>query len=541
MTFAGRGAAGDTPTDHRKAVGRGRRFLVVVGLLLIGACLRLTHYVANRSLVLDEALLALNVIRRDAGGLLETLDWNQGGPVAFLLIENAATELFGFSELVLRAYPFVAAILSLGLFGLLAVRVLSPVAAMLAVAYFAVLPALVAYAAITKQYSGDVLLGCLIMILAVRAVALEYRTRGLVVLGLVGLAAPLISHASAFYVVAASASLLVGAWRRQKRATWIRVAWIVGTWAAAFVVVWLLQREALEALADSWGMGFASLEELRNSVGELRKLFAVESSSGSVELTDLGALAIAALAGIGAVHLARRAPEVAVLVVTPVAAAGCASVVGLYPLATRTLLFAAPSLILLVAAGGGRVAERAVARAGDVIALAGFAFAFAFALVAVVSDLPRPPFRDDGIRRAMEQLANVQRRSDTLFLNVAAQYPFAYYLSCGCAPRAIEEARRDGLWRTRPIDGTSAQFAPALQASDRVRVEVFKGFTLEGLDDDLMVLEGRPRVWALRTFLRPADRVEFDEALARRSLRVRTPLTGEQLDSATLSLHNFSE
>jgi hypothetical protein len=61
-------------------------------VLILGLGLRLAQY-AGRSLWLDEALLALNIIHRPIGGLFRVLDYHQGAPLGFLLLEKMATKL----------------------------------------------------------------------------------------------------------------------------------------------------------------------------------------------------------------------------------------------------------------------------------------------------------------------------------------------------------------------------------------------------------------------------------------------------------------
>ena len=59
---------------------------------------RLVRYFADRSLWLDESLLTINLMTRSYRELLETLDYNQGAPIAFLWIERLMLDLFGDSE-----------------------------------------------------------------------------------------------------------------------------------------------------------------------------------------------------------------------------------------------------------------------------------------------------------------------------------------------------------------------------------------------------------------------------------------------------------
>ena len=67
--------------------------------------LRLGRYVSDRSLWLDESLLALNLTTRSYRGLLETLDFNQGAPIGFLWAERLVLGALGDSELSLRLFP----------------------------------------------------------------------------------------------------------------------------------------------------------------------------------------------------------------------------------------------------------------------------------------------------------------------------------------------------------------------------------------------------------------------------------------------------
>ncbi len=62
-------------------------------VLILGLGLRLAQYATGRSLWLDEALLALNIIHRPIGGLFRVLDYHQGAPLGFLLLEKTGDEV----------------------------------------------------------------------------------------------------------------------------------------------------------------------------------------------------------------------------------------------------------------------------------------------------------------------------------------------------------------------------------------------------------------------------------------------------------------
>src|SRR5438876_3852759 len=102
----------------------GSRWLILL-LVGFGILLRVTQYLANRSLWHDEALLALNLIDRSLSQATKPLDFGQVAPVGFLLAEIIATRVLGLSEYVLRLFPLVCGILSIPAFVWLARRILT--------------------------------------------------------------------------------------------------------------------------------------------------------------------------------------------------------------------------------------------------------------------------------------------------------------------------------------------------------------------------------------------------------------------------------
>ena len=86
--------------DETLAGGRGTRAVrAVTAVILAGAALRLIAYLAARSLWLDEAKLANNIVGRTLVALLGPLGENQSAPWLFLFGERAATVFGGPNEL----------------------------------------------------------------------------------------------------------------------------------------------------------------------------------------------------------------------------------------------------------------------------------------------------------------------------------------------------------------------------------------------------------------------------------------------------------
>jgi hypothetical protein len=90
--------------------------VLFIAILLIGIVLRCYNYFMGRSLWEDEAHLALNFISRGYKGLMEPLDNFQTAPIFFLFSVETFSHIFGYSELALRAFPFLVSIVALPVF-----------------------------------------------------------------------------------------------------------------------------------------------------------------------------------------------------------------------------------------------------------------------------------------------------------------------------------------------------------------------------------------------------------------------------------------
>jgi uncharacterized membrane protein len=148
--------------DSIKTVDAGRTvierplvLLVLGGLLVAGVITRI--HLLDRSLWLDEAWVA-NSIR--APSLHETFyydDWLQTTPPLFVVFGRLITTVFGTSNVVLRALPAFSGIVSVLLFSFMALRLLKPSFAMIAILLFVFSPRVILYSQSLKQYSTDVL------------------------------------------------------------------------------------------------------------------------------------------------------------------------------------------------------------------------------------------------------------------------------------------------------------------------------------------------------------------------------------------------
>ncbi len=144
------------PTAHR----------ILLVLLLAGALCRVWRFVDQPSYTGDEAAVVRNIQLRGYGELLKPLQYAQAAPPVFLWAERGLMQIFGSAEWAMRAISFIAGMASLGLFAALAIRCLPAIAAVWAVAWFALSEGLIEHCCLVKPYSVDVLMTIVLVLIA---------------------------------------------------------------------------------------------------------------------------------------------------------------------------------------------------------------------------------------------------------------------------------------------------------------------------------------------------------------------------------------
>lgn len=133
-------------------------------IIFFGVFLAIYQFLFNRSLWLDEASLALNIINKDFMELIKPLDYHQVAPIGFLFIEKIAVLVFGKNELSLRIFPLISFLVSIPFFYLLSSKLVkNNLIALISTSIFSVTLSLLRYSSEVKQYSIDVLITIIIL------------------------------------------------------------------------------------------------------------------------------------------------------------------------------------------------------------------------------------------------------------------------------------------------------------------------------------------------------------------------------------------
>jgi hypothetical protein len=402
--------------------------------LAAGVALRLVDYVRDSSLRFDEALLALNLLHPPRGGVTGTLDFHQAAPFGFVLAERWMTQLFGSSELVLRALPELAGIASCVVFFALARKITTGIALVVACVWFATSAALIFYAADTKQYSFDVVVCSTLLLIGIDLVRGRRGTRFYVIATLMGLVGVWFSHASLF--VAATVGVVLAVQRTRRGSDRARLLGLApaAVWGVSSLAVVLTLPPGIDLVrgASSNAVGGAYPGDGRSGYGQWLKHAANQAASALSLPTAFPqavvTVGVAALIVAGLVRLLRRRWELAALLALPGLLELGASWRHLYPTEERTILFLVPALVIL-AAEGVAAAARSLPRLA-IAALAGVVLASP--AIGAGEELLHPPAAEE-TQATIRYAAEHWRRGDTLYLHYAASYPFAYDGTCGCA------------------------------------------------------------------------------------------------------------
>ena len=465
----------------------------VGALIAVGFVLRLVRFLHYRSLWLDEATLALNVMSRSYTHLVTSLDFAQGAPAGFLVLEKLSISLFGDSERAFRLVPFLAGIAALFVFWRVALRFLGRHTALLALAFFSCMECFVYYGSETRPYELDVLAALVLLLLFDRA--LETRSAGrFAAFAAAGIVAPWFSFGSLFVLAGTgAAAILVGLVRRDRRMVLLTAGAAV-SWIVSFAIEY---HELVRHLGQLAGVVAGVNSETSSLVKDLYILF---SEPGALPRTLVALLNL--LVVIGAVALARRSWPRLLALLANLLAALAVGATHRYPVTGRWILYLVPLAVILLAEGivalvrSTRMPVRVVVLVGAGLLLAAVAAQTARNAVRLPTQFPGTPAVSEPAKELINGIERAWRPGDVLYVSRMSEFAFRYYVTCkDCNPRATEER---ALWPFTPTAGPS-QDSAAFVPDKSFLVLGTSGLDLNVMQRDFGRLPRKPRVWFLFT------------------------------------------
>ncbi len=325
----------------------------VYAILVLGIALRLSVFFQDRSLFLDEANLARNIVEKTHLDFFKPLDYQQYAPPIFMNIEKGAVQLLGATELAMRL-PVLLASLAMLLFFVLLGRQLftNPIPYLFGFSLLCVNIFFIRYGTEIKQYTMDGLVTLALLYAHLRTFSLsENRSLWWWLLAAVAI---WVSMPAVFVLATIGLQHLVKAWRDK---SWQQLyAWVLIStfWLLHFGLYYgLILRQDLSkgALMDYHTQYFFPL--IPTSVETLNRFFVLW---WLFFRTAVGYTVLAQITGIGLfltglVWLYAKYRDWLFLLGFPVFLCLLASNLGFYSLIPRLTLFFLPLLLLIISFG----------------------------------------------------------------------------------------------------------------------------------------------------------------------------------------------
>lgn len=325
-------------------------YVILIGLIMAaGIALRVYVYGFGRSLWLDEAALANNLLEPNT--ILDNMHYQQAAPPLFKLISLAMFNLFGQGwrpEFALRAFPLFCGLLSIPLFFVLVNKIFeSKVSKIIATALFSINYNLIYYSSEFKQYSSDVMVALLLLLSGAFINPFKCSRKTLLALAIFYAISFWLSHTALFML--AGLFLFYFFYYENSKRFWMRLFALFSPAGLSFCAFYFLHLKTLsqsEFMHTYWADYFLSdfSKGFHSIISYLMASFDQKFIFGIVCLV---------LAGVYLFY--RKTGKSASLLLFPLLVLFGASVFSFYPVASRLCLFILPVFIAIVSVPFGFV------------------------------------------------------------------------------------------------------------------------------------------------------------------------------------------
>jgi hypothetical protein len=398
--------------------------------ILFGLFLRIRQFLANRSLWLDEAMLALNIVNRSFTELTRPLDYGQGAPIGFLFIEKIIVGLFGNQDYILRLFPLATGMVSMFLIYKMANNYFKGTGVLVVSGLYAVSERLIYYASEVKQYSCDAMITLFLLLLGNRCLVPNANLRLFIAFGFASALSMWISHPAVFIITAVSISLTFD---RFLRRDWQRLLWLWGILFMLiinFAVLYFVSLRSLAAdtyMLNYWRKGFMPMPPWSNIAWFPKAFISMLEDPARLSIVPLSGAALF----FGSLSFFVRKWQFALFLIMPFPIVLLVSGFEKYPFSERLLLFILPIVFFLIVEGIERF-RLILTRINFWIAVGAWAI-----LAVVLLYYPTKialknleyPILGEHIKPVMSYVSERKVNGDLIYIYYAAKPAFAYYAS----------------------------------------------------------------------------------------------------------------
>lgn len=218
---------------------------------VIGFLLAITQFFFNRSLWLDEAMLAINIVTIDAIDLLKPLKFDQVAPILFLQAEKLFSQIIPDSELGLRIFPLICYLVALVfVFKIIRLQFQNINVQIVTLSFFVFNSTLIYYSNEVKQYMTDVMVLSVVNYLILKNY--EKPATKYFLLAITGVLALFLSNVAVIVLLSAGALWFFQEFRRTPVTAF---AGVFGAWILSFAVYYFFfihDHPAKYVMLDYW-------------------------------------------------------------------------------------------------------------------------------------------------------------------------------------------------------------------------------------------------------------------------------------------------
>jgi len=335
--------------------------IILFSVFTAGVLLSLIQYFFNRSLWLDEAMLAINIVTINAVDLIKPLKFDQVAPVLFLQFERFFSWVIPNSELGLRLFPLICYLFALfsffriisALFDFIYLRIVT-------LAFFVFNSNLIYYSNEVKQYMTDVMVLSVVNYLILKTYKIP-RSKYLL-LSIAGVISVFLSNVAVIILFSAGLYWFIQDFRKTKFKVFVVV---FGSWVVAFGIYYfffILDHPARTVMLDYWkgANAFMPLNPTNPAFllfffEKTQVLLGVLSNSKSVIVGSFFGLLV--FAGFINLIIKRKEKAFIILFLLPIIVHLSLSAFQFYPFDKRLILYMVPNFIIAIGYGFGLMAH----------------------------------------------------------------------------------------------------------------------------------------------------------------------------------------
>lgn len=396
-------------------------------VLSTGLALPLYQFLHNRSLWLDEAMLALNILAKDYRELLLPLDDHQVAPILFLWIEKWFVTVIHPAEYGLRVFPLFCYFLSLFFFWRLT-RLLfkEQLTIVFALSLFVCSNALLYYSSEVKQYMCDVLMTTSIYFFTLKPY--ERKENRYYILAITGSIFLFLSNVAPIILFSCGAYLCYqNLSSRSGDAKYL--TGLIGVWGTIFLWYYFnfINDHPTQSIMVAYWSDANGFMPLNPVSGAFFHFLSTKTGEIFIDFFQLGYWSkwgLPLLSLLGCIHLSSK-KNLAALLITPFILHLLLSGFRLYPFHSRLILYLCPLTILIITMGFDLVQKIAAQHFGSSIQMG---ITIAFLLLIAQSFLARPfPIEKEEIKRSIDFIKKHAEDADQLYVFYGASKAFQFY------------------------------------------------------------------------------------------------------------------